>query len=160
MKCIKLPNFLQCALWKKLAFNTVPQPKPSGLQASKFRSQRSNKKANFSQKGLQLKNQQLPTKLEVSDFIKDLSQLCKEPYRDWFALQFLFVQVLESLGRVLSPVHADEGTAPGRDQVDGLDGAELSERVRQFFIADKLGQVSHPQSCTAHCKKFLSVNSC
>ena len=86
-----------------------------------------------------------------------MSQLCKEPYRDWFSLQFLFVQVLESLGRVLPPVHADESAPPGRDQVDGLDGTELTKRVGQLLIADKLGQVSHPQSCTAHYKKVLSV---
>ena len=89
---------------------------------------------------------------------KDLSRLRKEPYRDWFSLQFLFVQVLESLSRVLPPVHADESTPPGRDQVDRLDGTELTKRVGQLLIADKLGQVSHPQSCTAHCKKVLSVN--
>lgn len=71
-------------------------------------------------------------------------------YSDRFCVHFRLVKIFESLGRVLAPVHADVGTAARRDEVDGLDGAELAEHVREVVVTHEFRQVTHPQRCTTN----------
>ncbi len=70
--------------------------------------------------------------------------------RDWLSVQFMLVQLSQRSVCVHPPVHADEGTSPGRDQVDGVHHAHLSKKVRQFVLRHKLGEVANPQSRTAN----------
>ena len=71
-------------------------------------------------------------------------------YRHRLSLHLVLVAVLEGLGRVLPPVHADEGAAARRDEFDRLDGAELTEHVGQVVIADKFRKMTDPQGGAAN----------
>ena len=71
-------------------------------------------------------------------------------YRNRFALEFVARQFGERPMSVLSPVHAHEGAAPRRDDVNRDYFAVLAERVRQFFLSDEFAQVAHPQRRAAN----------
>ena len=81
----------------------------------------------------------------------------EEALRREFGLEFCLatpafgsVEPGTGAGGVLSAVHADEGAAPGRDQVDAQDVPVLPEQVTQVLLVYQLREVAHPQSRAAH----------
>ena len=63
------------------------------------------------------------------------------------------VQLVERLVRVHAAVHADEGAAARRDQLDLLHRAELAEQIGQLVLGHQLREVANPERRRTNCKK-------